>query len=625
MATEIERYFYPDYVSLDFLTVLNKFKTVLLNTTEFKDINYEGSNVRIYAEMLAYITELNTYYLNRIAKNLYPDTVELYENAHRIAQLIGYAPKGYISSSGEVKVTISQEELVTSGGNPIFEVGDTLYVDLWSSFSTTSSTSFLASKSVQYTILSSDMINPETNKTDTNFVSFTIPIKQGTKSQTYSFTGNDLIDYKLYLPNFNFDHDDDISDDYRSIILMVNGVEWKRVDTFFDPVVLTENDKNIYIFGYDKFQRYYIEFSPFRNYPKNSTDKIEMNLIISLGAEGNIGTNTIVNLNSDCIKNLSKSDPMYPQNPLTISNAFVYSLTNPQATSGGKNPEGLDEIKLNAKSYIYSQARSVTKDDYEFYLNNRSEIVAARSWGERDINPSGDTTKYNKIYFSCIPTNFSTSTISLTSLAIPSSIMSTTETISVASGYNSEWISNLITYLETRKMLCTTELFSLPTLVYFVFDIGVKAKRIYSFDSVVSAIKTKLEYYFQPSNRNFYENINFLDIFNFIMDPTIISSSDSFSAVQGIDSLVFRNIDVIYAIDEGVRNVQGEIVWQIKNSVYEANNTDNKFPQFDKNISNLYPNVTSASLENKMSGIQLGPDQFPILAANLNKFVNEGI
>jgi len=625
MTTEIERYFYPDYLDLDFLTVLNKFKTVLLNTTEFKDINYEGSNVRIYAEMLAYIAELNTYYLNRIAKNIYPDTVELYENAHRIAQLIGYSPKGYISSSGEIQVILSQEERLGAGGTPLFEIGDTLYVDLWSSFSTIESISFLASKTVQHIITLEDMINPETGKTDTNYVKFSIPVKQGTKSQTYSFNGTDLIDYKIYLPNFNFDHDDDITDDYRSIILTINGVEWKRVSTFFDPVVLTENDKNIYIFGYDKFQRYYIEFSPFRNFPKNSTDKIEMDLIVSLGLDGNLGSNTIVNVNSECINNLSKSDPIYPQKPLTISNAYVYSVKNLQSTSGGKNPESLDEIKLNAKSYIYSQARSVTKDDYEFYLNSRSEIVAARSWGERDINPAGDTTKYNKIYFSCIPTNFSDATISLTTLQIPSSIMTTTETISAPSSYNEEWISNLITYLEARKMLCTVELFSLPTLVYFIFDIGVKAKRIYSFDSVVSSIKSKLEYYFQPNNRNFYENINFLDIFNFIMDPTIISSTDSFSAVQGIDSLVFRNIDVVYALDEGVRNINGDVVWQIKNNVYETNNIENKYPRFDKNISSMYPNVPTSSLENKMSGIQLGPDQFPILATNLNKFVNEGI
>lgn len=625
-TTTLERTFYPDYLDMDFNTVLNKFKTVLLNTSEFADINYEGSNISTYVQMLAYLAELNTYYLNRIAKNLYPDTVELYENAHRIAQLVGYAPKGYISSSGEMKITLVQDV----DNKVIFEIGDTLYLKQWSIFSTQTSIGFVTTKDVRYIVSKSDMINPTTNQYDANYVSFTVPVKQGIKSSTYNFNGDDITDYKIYLPTYNFDHDNDITDDYQSIVLTINGIEWQRVSNFFDPIVLSNEETNVYVFGYDKFQQYYVEFSPFRNYPKSSTDKITIDLVISNGIDGNVGQNTIVNATDITLYNMSKTDATYPQNPLEITVSNIYKVTNPSATSGGIDPESLDDIKLNSKSYIYSQARSVTKYDYQYWLTQRSDIVAARSWSEQDINPGGDTTYYNKVYFSVIPSTFNNSTITLSSVSIPSTIMNTTETISYPSSYTADWITDIIKYLKTRKMLCTCECFSVPTLVYFVFDIGIKPKRIYTYDSILAAIKNKLTYYFQPTNRDFFEDISFTDIFNFIMDPTIISSSDSFSAVQGIDSLIFRNIDVIYAspsdqitLCDSETAIGSDVTWTVQNTIYAHNTTS--YPQYDKVLTNYYPTFSQASVENTMVGIQLGPNQFPVLALNLCSFANENI
>ena len=92
---------------------------------------------------------------------------------------------------------------------------------------------------------------------------------------------------------------------------------------------------------------------------------------------------------------------------------------------------------------------------------------------------------------------------------------------------------------------------------------------------------------------------------------------DNKEKIENLETLLFSNQVTRTIPDADSKKVNGK--------PYMYYGVDNKFPQYDKNISSMYPGVPSASLENKMSGIQLGPDQFPILASNLCKFVNEGI
>jgi hypothetical protein len=89
----------PDYLNLDFNTFKENVINSLKETETFKDYNFEGSNISVLIELIAYLSELNTYYLNRISKNLYFDSVDMYENANRLANFVGYSPKGSIGAN----------------------------------------------------------------------------------------------------------------------------------------------------------------------------------------------------------------------------------------------------------------------------------------------------------------------------------------------------------------------------------------------------------------------------------------------------------------------------------------------------------------------------------------------
>jgi len=74
------------------------------------------------------------------------------------------------------------------------------------------------------------------------------------------------------------------------------------------------------------------------------------------------------NINANELSSLSSNNPTFSQNNLNpnTSNYIVSSLTatNPNAASGGRGGDTLEEIRQNTLSLIASQKRSVTADDY---------------------------------------------------------------------------------------------------------------------------------------------------------------------------------------------------------------------------------------------------------------------
>jgi len=79
---------------------------------------------------------------------------------------------------------------------------------------------------------------------------------------------------------------------------------------------------------------------------------------------GGVSSNAVANT----LNNISKESISFNQtnlNPVTANYIFnSISVTNPEAASGGKGGDTLEEIRQNTLSLIASQKRSVTADDY---------------------------------------------------------------------------------------------------------------------------------------------------------------------------------------------------------------------------------------------------------------------
>lgn len=555
-----------DYLDVNFNTFKEKAIEILKNSDTFKDYNFEGSNISILIELLAYLAEINTFYQNKIAQNVYLESADLYDVVHKLAKQNGYYPKGYISSYTTLTMNISG----------YFSPGDQIYIPSYSSFFTEENIQYLTTK--DYTF------NVPTSATDDEY-NVEFDVKEGNLT-TLNFTGEDLIDYRLILPNQNFDHDNNNSNTHESIKVLINDEKWTRVENFYENISNIEINDNVYIFEYTKDKLYNISFSPTRNFP-NDTDIISLYLIESSGSEGVIGANTLTKIEDLFVENLTNGQ-IIPIENLTV--------TNNLASNSGSNPESIDIIKNNANNIFNSQYRCVTKNDYKTYFETRNDVIKAHVWGEQEISTEGNIQEYNKIHISVIPNFWGSSTITQTTSAWTPEWTSNPIDINIPTEFSQNFKNILSNYIEPRSMIIGFLEYELPKLIYFYFEIGIKIKSTYNFANVARDVKNKILYYFSSVNRNFNEIIDFRDIINYIKDENEISPTDSFSLVKGLNYIVFRDIQLNKTIYD-----------------YESDNFPNyTMDDFDLNI------------DNTLRPIQLGLNQFPVINENLIIINNEG-
>lgn len=591
------KYLTPSYLEVDFNTFKKRLQDLMQNSKTFKDYNYEGANITMLIEMLAYLSELNTYYTNKLAKNMFMDTSDIYETVHSMANERGYKPYGYLAPLLNLTLTID----LSGNCNP----GDQLYSPAWYQLDTGLTDD--DGNSIIYTLTETHTETIPLTASDS--YSYDLILKQGTY-ETVEYTGEDILNNKIILPFYNFDYGTFTSNSVSSIDLYVNGEPLTRVESFTANSSQLDINTKIFKLEYDKYERYNIAFSP-ANYVPNNTDRIKIILLRTLGPNGDISKNTLIDY--DNINDVPILDTNFEFD--FIEQYFVknitqnfglneddLSITNNFASYNSSLPETIDEIKENTKGVISSQYRNVNKYDYINHLQEHADIIKGNAWGEQEINPY-NTTEYNKVYLSVFPSHWGISTILTETKPWDTETPGLSGTVEIPIEYSDNYKMEILTHLASRKYLNTYETFVLPELVYFIFDIGIKCKRLYNFTLVKEDVKEKLNYYFRAENRNFNEIIDFKDLYNYIMDTSIISDTNEFSYIKGIDNLIIRDINTF------TNSISGA-----ETTIYEYNEDDN-YPMYNETFNYTFENV--------LRPIKLGYNQFPVLSKDLCLFVKE--
>jgi len=551
----------PEYISIDYNTMMDRLRDNLAGSDVFADYNFEGSNITILMELNAYVTELQTFFLNKIAKNIHIETADVYETVNRVARQMGYEPRGYRSSRTTLTISVSGMIL-----------GDQLRISEFTQFEAPNS---------QFNDESIKFANTTqwSGTVSASVMTIRLPVRQGEVEALTGYTGADLVDNELILPT-GYAYDDDIDDQYPSIQVLVNDEPWTRVTDFYDDISPLANLDNVYMFVYDRYERNKVVFNTARNVPTED-DSITINALKSLGSNGDVAAGEITATESN-------QTFVYIVNRNIFTSNTNVNITNVEASTGGSEPETIEQIKENSKSGLHAQFRNLTAYDYRTHLNTRNDVYAAAAWGEQEIAPSGSVLEYNKVHLSVIPTSFTSGTITGATSAWTTS-WSTSASVLIPTTYSSTWQNTLSTYLEPRKALTAYEIFELPDLIYFAFDFGLRTKRLYDFDDVQTDVLNKLIWYFRAENQEFNSEIDFKNILEYIIDTTEVSDADDFTYINGIRNLVLRDIDV-------------------SATVYETNTVGN-YPYY----------VEAASTyigENQLRKIQLGLNQFPMLASD---------
>jgi hypothetical protein len=338
---------------LDFTEYKNSLKAYLKEQDEFKDYDFEGSNLSVMLDVLAYNTYQNAFYLNMVSNEMFLDSAKLRDSVISHAKELNYLPRSFTSAKAQIQLTITPTD---ANKNSIVIPKGTQFISRVDDFS--------------YTFTTSENLIV-TNKVNGSFVSDTITIYEGNYlSDTYVVNYANSLIYKINNKNV----------DLSSVTVTVledNGSvtqEYSRATSLFGH----NGSSKVFFLQPGIGDAYEIVFGDGvvgRKPKNNSIIIIEYRI-----SNGELPNGAFRFINSGRIDN----EP----------NVAVATIS---AAADGAVAEDLNSIKFNAPRAFTTQERAITAEDYENLLKaNYPEINAVTAYGGEDATPP----QYGRIFVS---------------------------------------------------------------------------------------------------------------------------------------------------------------------------------------------------------------------------------
>ena len=327
---------------LDFSQIKDNLKTFLQGQDRFKDYNFEGSNMNVFLDVLAYNTFHNNFYANMAINEMFLDSAQLRESVVSHAKGLNYIPRSRTGARARVNLALSVND------SPAF-----------------------------VTIPSKTKFNAQCgSKTFTFYNTSAVTIYP--LNNAYTYTNLEIIEGSWVTESFEV-----LGDTNERFILSNDGINTGVVKVYIkanaaattsDEYVLrnsifgveptakafylqaAEDNKYEIIFGQDKFGAQPI-----------AGNVINVEYMVTNGEEANGITSFAL--------------------PTNI-NGYPTNVTLAVASEGGAERESIESIKYYAPRSIQVQDRAVTASDYEILLKTRyPEIQAVSVYGGEELNP----------------------------------------------------------------------------------------------------------------------------------------------------------------------------------------------------------------------------------------------
>tara|TARA_Y200000002_G_scaffold72632_1_gene56917 strand:+ start:714 stop:2633 length:1920 start_codon:yes stop_codon:yes gene_type:complete len=326
------------FTNLDFDQIKEQIKDYLRANSDFTDFDYDGSNMSILIDILAYNTYISAFNSNMVVNESFLDSATLRENVVSLARNIGYVPRSRKSAKAIINF-----DFKFNGNSNTVKLAKGLVV-----VGATNNTSFTFS-------IPEDVIVPSPIDVGTN-ISVNPPrtaqfrnlnVYQGTLLRKL-FTVSGSLDQRFILENSFVDTE--------SIRVFVrksgssSGLEYSKIDN----ITAINEKSNIYLIQEVKDEQYELLFGDGLFGKKlDSGDIIEVSYIITDGKAGNDGKT--FSFSASALNDAGA--------PIAPSETVVISTVQP--ARGGGEIESVNSIKYIAPRVYSSQYRAVTAKDYE--------------------------------------------------------------------------------------------------------------------------------------------------------------------------------------------------------------------------------------------------------------------
>lgn len=335
---------------LDFFAIKEQFKDYLRTQTAFKDYNFEGSNMSVLLDVLAYNTFQNNFYTNMAISEMFLDTAQLRNSIVSHAKELNYLPKSSTSARAAVRVTFTEQ----NGPSTITIPKNTRFTSSsnGSVFNFVTAQNFLAKKTTASGV----------------YVADNVEIFEGEIFSTFEREGYFVEDstFRCVLSSENVDissvsvttDDGTIEYVYRSDIFGVQPTDRVfYIEPHFD-------DRYAVVFGRNIFGA-----------QPNPNEPIQIEYRVC---------------NEDAANGAAKFATSFKPNTI---------VETIQIASGGAKKETLESIRFFAPRSIQIQERAITTRDYEVLLKQKfNEIQSVSVYGGEELEPP----QYGKVAISVV-------------------------------------------------------------------------------------------------------------------------------------------------------------------------------------------------------------------------------
>jgi len=340
MATKL------NITELDFASNKQQLINYLKSQSQFKDYDFEGSNLNVLLDVLSYNTYQNNFYTNMAINEMFLDSAVLPNSVISHAKELNYLPSSRKSARASVRVTIRDTTIT----------GQTITIPQFAAFKA-------AYQGENYEFVTDKAYVAK--KTEPGvFVADNIELFEGQMLTSFEregyFVDEDGI-LTVILSNENADID--------SLEVFVDAEFTEDANIFTrknDIFGVGPEDKVFYVEPYyDGRYKIYFGNNVFGIQPDEYED-IRVKYRICSGAEAN-GASVFT---------------------IQITSTGTTEVETIQAALGGEDAESLEKIRYFAPKALQIQERAVTTSDYEVLLKQQfPEIKAVSAYGGENLNP----------------------------------------------------------------------------------------------------------------------------------------------------------------------------------------------------------------------------------------------
>jgi len=334
--------------------------------TNFTDYDFEGSNLSIIIDALAYNTYTTAYNTNMAANECFLDSATLRENVVSLARNIGYVPRSRRSARARISFIVSglleTSTLTLNSGIVCNGSGD--------------NTNYIF-------CIPEDITVAVTN----GFAEFNnIEIYEGSFI-TQNFTVNTALFNQKYILDNSFIDTSTIKVKVKPSSTSTSTVTYKQIDN----IVGVTSTSNSYLLQEIEDERYELIFGDNVIGKRLSNGNvINVSYVVTEGRDGN-GASEF-----SFVGNITNQDGA------DIDPSLIGLVTTEEKSRDGDDIESISSIKYFAPRIYSSQYRAVTSSDYESVLSYiYPNVESVTAFGGEEMSPP----RFGKVFISVKPRN----------------------------------------------------------------------------------------------------------------------------------------------------------------------------------------------------------------------------